>query len=458
MSTFFNPIFRLLPLLIAVASPLQAQLFLHDINLPTQRAFGADSDGDGVDDSLDCLPANPDFWAIPGEAINLRVSEEQGLTLRWSPPAARGGRVGPFYDVLRAATPSGFAAAACLDDEQFEASFVQTAADPFAGQSSFYLVRAKNPCGGSLGAASDGTPVQSASCAGFNPLIEFCNGFDDDQDGLVDETFTSLGRPCSTGSGNCFRTGVMVCSPGGISTMCNAPNGAIAAVDESCNGFDDDCDGQTDERIPAIGAQCFNGGQHDCIGVVDEMSQAGLFWIDRYEASRVDATPDDAGVSAIRSCSQPGVLPWTGITRDEAAMQCAQRHDSAGAPMRLCDEGEWQAACKPVTDARPFWSMQPNPSAYDPFICNGAERALGAAWPGGTGSDCYALDAGGPVYDLSGNVAEWTATAATAQDYYAGGGHYQSGAPEMSCGIALVVPAGSRSPGLGFRCCADHGP
>ena len=211
-------------------------------------------------------------------------------------------------------------------------------------------------------------------------------------------------------------------------------------------------------RKPAIGARCFNGGQHDCIGVVDEMSQAGPFWIDRYEASRVDATPADAGVSEIRSCSQPGVLPWTGITRDEAAMQCAKRQDSAGAPMRLCDEGEWQAACKPVTDARPFWSMQPNPSAYDPFICNGAERALGAAWPGGTGSDCYALDAGGPVYDLSGNVAEWTATAATAQDYYAGGGHYQSGAPEMSCGIALVVPAGSRSPGLGFRCCADHGP
>ncbi|MFB6262721.1 MAG: MopE-related protein [Bradymonadaceae bacterium] len=82
------------------------------------------------------------------------------------------------------------------------------------------------------GSASEATP-------------ETCNGTDDDCDGSVDEDFTSLGRNCTVGTGQCERRGVMVCAAGGSTATCGATPGKPST--EICDGKDNDCDGTTDE-------------------------------------------------------------------------------------------------------------------------------------------------------------------------------------------------------------------
>jgi hypothetical protein len=96
---------------------------------------------------------------------------------------------------------------------------------------------------------------------------EFCNGLDDDCDGQVDEDFSGLGDPCTLGQGECFTAGVTTCDLSG-GYQCNAQ--VILPGPERCDDLDNNCDGQTDEIFPkglACGAgigQCYTTGTWVC--------------------------------------------------------------------------------------------------------------------------------------------------------------------------------------------------
>jgi hypothetical protein len=83
-----------------------------------------------------------------------------------------------------------------------------------------------------------------------------CNGVDDDCDGMVDEDFAM--RSSSCGQGACARTGAVRCVAGKLVDSCVA-GAAPASDDDSCDGIDDNCDGEVDEDYPAKASSCAAG-------------------------------------------------------------------------------------------------------------------------------------------------------------------------------------------------------
>jgi hypothetical protein len=89
------------------------------------------------------------------------------------------------------------------------------------------------------------------------PGAELCgNDMDDDCDGLIDEGFTELGQECSVGVGECLARGIVICDRDDREQVkCGAIPGEPDDF-ETCNGKDDDCDGEVDNDDPGGGEAC----------------------------------------------------------------------------------------------------------------------------------------------------------------------------------------------------------
>ena len=109
-----------------------------------------------------------------------------------------------------------------------------------------------------VGSCSDGMPVcddnnKVLSCEGqVIPEPEYCNGLDDDCDGVVDNDFLDkTGGPCGTSVGECT-SGSWQCHKGEI--VCYA---ATFGSQEICDGKDNDCNGLVDDT--GVIDLCYDG-------------------------------------------------------------------------------------------------------------------------------------------------------------------------------------------------------
>ncbi|WAS89456.1 MULTISPECIES: RCC1 domain-containing protein [unclassified Corallococcus] len=89
--------------------------------------------------------------------------------------------------------------------------------------------------------------------------IEACNSVDDNCDGIVDEENPSGGEACTTGRLGVCSAGTTACTSGSV--ICHQN---VVASTEACDLLDNDCDGETDEGNPGGLEQCETGLQGVC--------------------------------------------------------------------------------------------------------------------------------------------------------------------------------------------------
>ena len=94
-----------------------------------------------------------------------------------------------------------------------------------------------------------------SKCSGeILAVKEICDGKDNNCDGQVDEAWPNVGKVCNVGRGVCAKTGKWRCLTDGSGVACSVSPGL--ASPEICDGKDNDCDGQIDESLQQ---GCFSG-------------------------------------------------------------------------------------------------------------------------------------------------------------------------------------------------------
>lgn len=172
-----------------------------------------------------------------------------------------------------------------------------------------------------------------------------------------------------------------------------------------------------DERLCPPNFAYFSGGEFVAVREGDRWPGGKLaypvhlepFCLARYEASQPTATADYRGDYHCDKWVPPaqvraGVLPWNLVSWTQAAVACAQQG------WRLPTFEELQFAAT-GGDPEKRWVFGPawdcvSASASWFAACDGTPRTR----PGITGGPQGRSDYGRGVYDLLGNVAEWTAT------------------------------------------------
>lgn len=140
----------------------------------------------------------------------------------------------------------------------------------------------------------------------------------------------------------------------------------------------------------------------------------------------------------------PGEMPVYNISWIEAQSLCAKQGK------RLCKVWEWQTAC-----AGPQKLAYPYANSYHPDACNTEQEWMMNAskvFPAGTFSACIS---GYGAYDMSGNVAEWTASSEKTAKVL--GGSWVSGR-FSSCKSFYVLEKTTSYQFNGVRCCKDATP
>lgn len=143
--------------------------------------------------------------------------------------------------------------------------------------------------------------------------------------------------------------------------------------------------------------------------------------------------------------NNPGASPKIKVSWYEAKAAC----ESQG--KRLCKEREWERACKGPKNHR-----YPYGDDFSSTICNTAkdDGSKGTLSSIGSFKDCKSPFG---IYDLSGNVREWTASRIAPGNpaYVVKGGSAYKSEKSTRCAVREFAMPGETSSLIGFRCCAD---
>ncbi len=184
-------------------------------------------------------------------------------------------------------------------------------------------------CGTDLGECTIGTQTCSngawETCSGVGPSPEACDGKDNDCDGEIDEICPcSPGDQfaCSVNQGICTE-GVQTCDNG----MWTACTGQLPQT-EICDGLDNDCDGLTDEGFnigyPCTGTGECGDGLVECIPEADFDAQC-----DSMPGGTNDASSPEACDNLDNDCDG---LTDEEMEADSAENSCVLAQDLGGLP------------------------------------------------------------------------------------------------------------------------------
>ncbi len=246
---------------------------------------GRGVDGNGIpnnpqagDVDVGALELLPGCITFPSEVGNVEVAGASPTTVTFDLQS-----IGPgaHYEMIsgllsRLTQIASFEEDFCLMPNATVGSYQDSRPAPPPGDGWYYLVRAANGCGagtyGSLMADSprsadvcpggivdldfDGSP-SDLDCNEANPDIsplqaDLCNGVDDNCNIQVDEGFVS--QPTTCGVGACASIGGTSCVSGVVGDSC-VP-GAPGPSDTTCNGVDENCNGQADEQFTPQPTTC----------------------------------------------------------------------------------------------------------------------------------------------------------------------------------------------------------
>lgn len=344
--------------------------------------------------------------------------------------------------------------------------------------------------------AGDGSPCTSnASCTdGTQCIRETCEANDDCGSGgycvlesvrPVEDPFDDC-QPSTAGTGpnaSCARrvcryleddlpcTSDDECGEGEfcIREFCQRPN--VTPATETCNGIDDSCNGLIDNDSQRRLVCGLSGCPFNTVLI--QVVGSTFMCVDRYEASRPDATEDFPGEVELYTIPRPGVVPWTGITSEDAAQVCSgirlrEATGTASPPVavkQLCRSDWYDIACggpKNTGQEREF----PYAPLGEEFVAGACvDSSLGLESPavtGGTPECCYAPNptpgfADVLTCDMVGNVAEWVRTSRPIPELAGGSFRSPAEAENLRCGALAAAPENIVGEShIGFRCCTPQ--
>ncbi|MFN3200599.1 MAG: Ig-like domain-containing protein [Bradymonadia bacterium] len=227
-------------------TPVQLAFTTGTGEAPERLELPVDADGDGEPDAPPCEPVAEVCDGLDDDCDG-RIDE--GFDVGSACEVGRGECIA--YGA-RICTPEGDAACSVQPLPTSE-EVCNGLDDDCDGNVDETLSEEGQPCASdAAGACNPGLWVcegaQGLLCA---PIItpgtqaESCDDSDEDCDGAVDEDF-DVGGDCSAGEGACRAEGRITCHPEGHAVCTAIPGQPVV---ETCNGIDDDCDGTIDETL-----------------------------------------------------------------------------------------------------------------------------------------------------------------------------------------------------------------